>query len=83
MTGHRIRRLAAEKARQHSMLGVQPRCRCWFCSAARAGRPFVPADLVKVPRLMARAVVCCETEAFEQEGAGHDPYCPAMIGGAA
>lgn len=83
MNGHKLRVLAAEKARQHPVMGVQARCRCAFCSAVRAGRPYTPVDLVVSPRSLSRAVVCCETEAFEPEGSGHDPFCPTLVGGAA
>lgn len=32
-----------------------------------------PARMVHVAQ--PKAVVCCETEAFEDEGAGHDDWC--------
>lgn len=84
-------RLMAAKAAEHAGMGPQFRCRCAACSSFRQGVEFVSA--VSCPRLVPhpgavpgrdlRAVVCCEVEAFEPEGSGHDPFCPTVVGGAA
>lgn len=85
--GHRARNRAdrvrrrEEFAARHELAGqIVSRCVCAWCVGARRLRD-VPA-VVELGRDV-RAVVCCEVEAFEPEGSGHDPYCPTRIGGAA
>ncbi|BBG01581.1 MULTISPECIES: hypothetical protein [Pseudonocardia] len=72
------------RAAEHAAAGVKiPRCLCSFCSAGRKRRAPKVAVFVQPTGVEAtvvgKSVICCETEAFEIEGAGHDWDCPTRL----
>lgn len=73
-------------AAEHAKTGARPkRCLCTTCKADRGPTRVrrrkgenTPPPTQEVPAGL-KSVVCCEREAFEIEGSGHDWDCPRVV----